>query len=874
MNAQNSSKSQSSNGPLLAEILFWPARVLLLAMVFASPWYYGSVTWGAQLYFVPITVIVFVLALTGAAIRRDSVANPLVWAISALLILAMLQTVSLPEWLWQSVSSSAAFERRTAEAFESFQTSSSTPAAREIAAGEIDVQPIPRTLSIHWVQSRASAVMFAVALACLISAGILFRTRNWELVVLCVLAVGGLGVAMIGLLQSVAWNKWTLLPMPTSSYFATFVSRNSAPQYLCIGLGAVFGLLAWWSSSKSDEADKKYYVRYPAVNAVARLRRRLEELLTDLDAVSLLCVFSATLMFVAILAASSRGGILSCFAASVVTLCVSLGTKQSYARTVGLVTLIACGATLLLTTLELDSAILNRMDSVNEEAYELDNGRFTVWRMILTAPWIWLPGCGLGNFHFAVLPTYAEPTAWFYHAENIYIELLAELGVTGFVIGIAGLSWLLWRIRWCVLRGRRAAPAFVATVLAGAGVGLQSLVDFSLILPAIFLSLSVLVGCFIARSECHDFGKKAKRNQHSRRKTRDSADPEEPIESQTSVRTPLIAVALTATIVLLPIWCGAKSLSGYVFAEQIERQLKDAVQSDSKNKEVAAETILRELDQAAIARFADHPEVNLAVGRVLQSFAADSLKQNLNWPSGITDLQKSSLSEPASIAAAFRVEEEDPRMQQLRDLALALPQQLEAIRRSAPRMAAAASVCAFDWRGEWGLVRSDLELLSNQSRARNYARLLQSTAHSSTIPARIGAAALMANERTVGIRFLHDFIARVPSQAIAISSIAVEHAPQNSSANEVAQEIETVLPRSSLLRTEVAEHFSRIPERASIANELASRIDLKELVREAKAPSETKSGSKGWLLVYWLASARSDTALQIEALENATTPTP
>ena len=77
-----------------------------------------------------------------------------------------------------------------------------------------------------------------------------------------------------------------------------------------------------------------------------------------------------------------------------------------------------------------------RMDSVNQEAYLLNNGRIDVWRMILSAPSCWIPGCGLGNFHLAILPTYRQgPSAWFYHAENVYIELLAEFGLLGFAIG-------------------------------------------------------------------------------------------------------------------------------------------------------------------------------------------------------------------------------------------------------------------------------------------------------------------------------------------------------------------------------------------------------------------------------------------------------
>ncbi len=81
-------------------------------------------------------------------------------------------------------------------------------------------------------------------------------------------------------------------------------------------------------SAKTDDADKKYYVRYPAVNVIARLRRRVEELLTDLDAISLLCVFTATFLFVAVLAAGIVVEYLPALLLSILTLCFSLGTKQ------------------------------------------------------------------------------------------------------------------------------------------------------------------------------------------------------------------------------------------------------------------------------------------------------------------------------------------------------------------------------------------------------------------------------------------------------------------------------------------------------------------------------------------------------------------
>lgn len=864
-----SSKSTESLSELVAEIAFWPARILLLAMIFASPWYYGSVTWQAQTYYLPAAAAILLLAGAGAMLRKQTIGNPLIWSLAALLSLALLQTVQLPEWLWQSISSSAAFERSTMKTQTEFLHA--TPFDSAVTKSEqIKIEETPRTLSVHWVQTRASTAMFAVALACLLSAGIIFRTRNWELILLCVLAVNGLCIAMLGLLQVVAWNKWTLLPMPTAAYFATYVSHNSAPQFLAIGLGAVLGLLTWWSGSKSDEADKKYYVRYPAINAVARFRRRLEELVTELDVISLVCIFSATLIFVAVLAAGSRGGILSCFAAAVLTLCVSLGTKQSYARMIGLVTVMACGAILLLTTLELDSAILDRLDSVNEEIYTLNNDRFTVWKMILTQPSCWLPGCGLGNFHFAILPTYrSEPSAWFYHAENIYIELLVEFGVVGFAIGLAGLAWLMWRIRWCVVTGRRAAPTFVATTLTVSAVVLQSLVDFSLIIPSICLPLAALVGCFLGRSSCSDFGKNPKRSEH-RKKDNGNAyrRGERPNKSATRRSTVATSSALLS-LILFSIWVGAKPLSGFAFAEQLNSQMSELEKSRRNKTGQATGQLIQAIDVARADRFSDHPEVNLQIGRLLQAFAGERFASELKWPSNVTDAQKTALSEPANIAAAYRAKN-DPRLLALRELTTQLPQQVEALRRSAVRMAAAASVCSLDWRSALGVMRSDLDWLAPETRARNYARLLQVTGHSATMPASIGAAALMAGEKQVGIRFLHDYLARMPRQVVAVAENVVGQMPTNVSPSEVARELLLVLPNSPLLQVEVAEHFSRINAQELTSKQLALNIDLRDLFEQAEnEKSENPRNSKPWLLVAWLAKNRLDTKTQLEALSNA-----
>ena len=87
------------------------------------------------------------------------------------------------------------------------------------------------------------------------------------------------------------------------------------------------------------------------------------------------------------------------------------------------------------------------MDTVSREAYQLDNARLKLWSMAFSQPSCWLLGSGLGTFHFALLPLYDTPqTTWFYHAENIYVELASGAGVATLLIALAGLLWLIWQL--------------------------------------------------------------------------------------------------------------------------------------------------------------------------------------------------------------------------------------------------------------------------------------------------------------------------------------------------------------------------------------------------------------------------------------------
>jgi O-antigen ligase len=115
------------------------------------------------------------------------------------------------------------------------------------------------------------------------------------------------------------------------------------------------------------------------------------------------------------------------------------------------------------------------------------------WRIFLDHPSL---GTGLGTL-VAVYPRYAS----FYngltveHSHNDYLELLAETGVLGGLIGFSFIGLLLWRgLASLQFAGSSLARAIIAGCLAAcSGLLLHSLVDFNLHIPSnglIFLLLS------------------------------------------------------------------------------------------------------------------------------------------------------------------------------------------------------------------------------------------------------------------------------------------------------------------------------------------------------------------------------------------------
>jgi len=114
------------------------------------------------------------------------------------------------------------------------------------------------------------------------------------------------------------------------------------------------------------------------------------------------------------------------------------------------------------------------------------------WRMVLDRPWF---GTGLGTL-VAVYPRYAS----FYngltvdHAHNDYLELLAETGIVGGLLGLSFIGLLFLR-GFSVLKSERnpfARATIAGSLTACAGLLLHGLVDFNFHIPSNCLTFLLL----------------------------------------------------------------------------------------------------------------------------------------------------------------------------------------------------------------------------------------------------------------------------------------------------------------------------------------------------------------------------------------------
>lgn len=462
----------------------------LLVLLTCSPLAFGAVyTWGIA--FVEFTTLFMALAWALKLLHAGTlrlVRTPLNLPMLLFLGLVGWQLLPLPPAVLRLMSSNTyALYQRTLIGWPDHDALPLLP--QDVTAGqptggqgrEAEGGRGWRPLSLYPHQTRAALVLAFTYAAVLLIVVNTVRTRvQLKRLLLTIVAVGGV-VAVIGLIQKVSgtakvYGVWQ--PQFEGSPFGPYVNRNHFAGYVAmvlpLGLGWLYGELSRGYRGVGGQG----------------WRQRLASLVSGRNGRLLLLGCALVNMAAALLFSASRGGIVS-FAVSILFLSVLIYLPRGEGRRVGIVIPVVLAGVVVY-------ALWLGLDHVVERFFQPEEGRTLIWsgtlRLITDYPWL---GTGLGTYvssfrrHKPVLdPGLVD------HAHNDYLELLAEAGALGFLIVVGGLGWFCWRTlqRWYTRHDPEVRGIVLGGLASVLAMGIHSLVDFNLHIPANAVLLAVILG--------------------------------------------------------------------------------------------------------------------------------------------------------------------------------------------------------------------------------------------------------------------------------------------------------------------------------------------------------------------------------------------
>jgi O-antigen ligase len=297
-----------------------------------------------------------------------------------------------------------------------------------------------------------------------------------------VVAAGGVAISAYGILARGRFGSllYGYIPVPTVSPFGPFVSKNHFAGYVGMAALLAVGLTVGLASS-----------------------RRGREWTTGRRASGVvLALVAALAMALGVLVSLSRGGAISLVMGLLAFTALHVRQQRSGGRGGRLLPSLAVAVALAaLLLLVLPPEAHQRLRSLAGTSFRLDTWRDTL-RMVPSSPWV---GEGLGTFADAY-PRFKRGHGELRveHAENDYLETLAEVGVPGLALALAALS----------LPAARVLAARPSSLLRGLGAGAlaglvallaHSAFDFNLRIPsnailAAFLASVVAAGAPVRRA--------------------------------------------------------------------------------------------------------------------------------------------------------------------------------------------------------------------------------------------------------------------------------------------------------------------------------------------------------------------------------------
>ncbi|MBM3965302.1 MAG: O-antigen ligase family protein [Planctomycetes bacterium] len=590
----------------------WVLKLIAVALVIATPWWYGSVTWQSQHILASVGIaLAGLLAIHSifalAEGERGWKPNWLTWLFLGLAAFSLLQ--AHPRYTWSGTKSSAPPSIQMQRWAMGLQSAPSGIQSDNMAGDSVEsnsgtsasltceLQNVPDaqrffSLSVDPVTTRAAAgSLFLCAILSWIGGAVFRQRESYPLLLGAVVAVGAM-VAAYGLYGAVRPKAENFLGLKYGGSYSVFVSKNSAGAYLNLVIAAGLGVCLWTANRAKDRAARSSSHRHEEFPWRIQLKRSIAEFLARLDAFQIAAFLALLLLAVSLLVSLCRGAAVSGATGLITTLGLvatqlyrtsgvdAIGRKRrstagASAVCIGIIAIAACVG--VMVGLRLDDRVFDRLESIGEVGLESESstGRLYIWGVSWTAARFYgLLGSGLGTFHYASLP-FQDPTStgWYYHAESLYAEILVTMGYVALLCVAGGIAWSL-RAVWKTYvseRFRDFAPLQLAGSYLIISQSLHSVVDFALILPGVFIPAVLILGAVVrAPWESNRVVSKLKSKGSPSRKVSGA-------ETQTGLRRSVIAissVSLSVACMVALNYC-RQSIHSLDIADRISREFDE-----------------------------------------------------------------------------------------------------------------------------------------------------------------------------------------------------------------------------------------------------------------------------------------------------------
>jgi len=423
---------------------------VLVAIAVVAPWPFGAVLPGALLAVAVIALLAAAVAL-GAGAWSGGLVLPAVplWPLAAFLVVGLLQLVPLPDALHALLAPGSRAVWRPA----------ASDAAAVLGGGARPVSVDPDSTL------RGLALTGGLALLALLAAPALSRPGRAARAV-AVVGASGFVLSAYAIFARARFGAllYGTIAVPTVNPFGPFVNKNHFAGWVAMAAPLVAGL---------------------ALGLADRARGRRGDWTTDPRAGGvILAVVAALAMALAGLASLSRGGAAALAAGGGCLAALRLFPGGSGRRRSGLLpSLVLAGVLASILVALVPREAHERLRTLSGASFRLDTWRDSL-RLAASSPVL---GHGLGAFHDAYPPfKRGHGIVRVEHAENDYLETLAEMGAPGLALSVTGLALLLAAAGRGIAMGPDRLVRGIGTGALAALVALavHSALDFNLRIPS------------------------------------------------------------------------------------------------------------------------------------------------------------------------------------------------------------------------------------------------------------------------------------------------------------------------------------------------------------------------------------------------------